>query len=122
MKNYCNVETEASNKLSCPQMIRIVKFSEIIEGEVGEYIDRILEEEKWELQYLQNGESEGYQLFLGEGVYVDNRFEYGFPYLYELDDVISFAEHFYEYRQSLSEEELERIGEESEQLDDWFEE
>jgi hypothetical protein len=112
MKGYSDIETEIFDELLQPKVIRIVKFSEIMEGEKGEYIDKILEEEKWELQILQNGDCEGYQLFLGEGIQVDNQFEYGFPHLYELDDVLAFAEQFYDYRKSLTEEELQRIKEE----------
>ncbi len=94
------IEDESGHILD---FIRIVKFSEIIGGEKGAFIDAVFEEEGWELQLIDDSKYPGYQVFFGRGVHVDNHYEYGFSYLYELDQVIAFAEDFYNFRKSLLE-------------------
>lgn len=84
--------------------IRTVKFSEILDSEKGDFIDSVFEEEGWELQLIKDSDQPYYQVFFGRGVQVDNLYEYGFPHLYELDQVIGFAEDFYIFRKSLLEE------------------
>lgn len=77
-------------------IIERVKFADIIAGEVGIFMDTYFEQEGWELQlvYGANGAT-GYQTFFGEEVSVDNHYQYGFSYLYDLEDVIAFANDFY---------------------------
>lgn len=75
---------------------KIVKFSEIMNNVVGNFIDEYYAKEGWELQFIRTADgTTGYQTFFGKGVSVDNNYEYGFPYLYGLDEVIDFAESFY---------------------------
>ena len=73
-----------------------VKFVDIIAGEVGTFMDAYFEQEGWELQlvYGENGTT-GYQTFFGEDVSVDNHYQYGFSFLYDLEDVVAFANDFY---------------------------
>lgn len=74
-----------------------VKFTEIIHDvSVGEVIDAYFMEHGWKLLRIENGQSAGYQVFFGEGVQVDNHFEWGFSHFLEKDQLLSFAEGFYQ--------------------------
>ena len=71
------------------------KFSELCEGEQFEAVDRYFLEQGWKLELWKEENDFGYQVFFGEGVQVDNYYEYGFPYLFAKEEVIGFAEEFY---------------------------
>lgn len=71
------------------------KFASIIPGPVGESIDKHFAERGWALERRTVGDDTGYQVFFGTGVQVDNLHEYGFPYLYDEQMTIAFAEAFY---------------------------
>ena len=72
-------------------------FSELIPGSIGERLDTHFAKRGWKLVTRQSGSdgAAGYQVFFGEGVQVDNRYEYGFPYLYDREELLSFARDFY---------------------------
>ena len=81
------------------EVIKVVSFSEIIAGEIGEYIDTYFDSEGWELQLVCNFHgNRGYQVFFGRDVYVDGYYQYGFPYLFDLNDVVEFALDFYQFK------------------------
>lgn len=70
-------------------------FSQIIPGPLGESMDEYFAKNNWSLIRRKVGSDIGYQVYFGKGVQVDNLYEYGFPYLYDNEMVISFAEDFY---------------------------
>jgi len=72
-------------------------FSELIPGSIGESLDAYFAKRGWKLLTRPLGAdgAAGYQVFFGEGVQVDNRYEYGFPYLYDKEELLSFARGFY---------------------------
>lgn len=76
--------------------VQPIKFSDLLLGTIGKELDVFFEKNNWELQSWKNAQTQGYQVFFGEGVQVDNNYEYGFPYLFEKDELIGFANHFYE--------------------------
>lgn len=78
-----------TNKVEC-------KFSELIPGPIGDNLDLYFNKNGWKLERWEEGDKAGYQVFFGKNVQVDNQFEYGFPYLFDKDDVIAFANDFYE--------------------------
>ena len=82
------------------EVIEVVRFSDIMNPAIGAFMDEYFKKEGWELQLVKayGGNGSGYQVFFGPGVQVDNHYEYGFSYLYELEDVIAFAENFYDSR------------------------
>lgn len=75
--------------------IEDVKFSTLVPGVMGDALDSLFEKNNWTLQFWNNDKSTGYQVYFGEGVQVDNLYEYGFPYLYDKDDVLAFAKDFF---------------------------
>lgn len=83
------------------KVIKAINFTDIVGPRVGNFLDEYFSEKGWELQYVQGYDgAEGYQVFFGKGVQVDNNYEYGFPFLYDLDEVKNFAESFY-FRKSI---------------------
>lgn len=82
------------------EVIKVVKFADFMNLAIGTFMDEHFKKEGWELQLVKayGGNGSGYQVFFGPGVQVDNHYEYGFSYLYELEDVIAFAENFYDSR------------------------
>lgn len=72
-------------------------FSELIPGSIGESLDAHFAKRGWKLLTRQTGSdgASGYQVFFGEGVQVDNLYEYGFPYLYDKEELLSFARDFF---------------------------
>ena len=56
----------------------------------AEMLDAYLAINGWQLQAWldENHHLVGYQLYYGEGVQVDNQYEYGFPHLLDLEDLI----------------------------------
>lgn len=63
-------------------------------------LEKILEKEKWKLiKYVDEYSEEiGYQLYFGDGVQVDNNYEYGFPHLLNKEDTYKELERFINYR------------------------
>ena len=99
--NETKVALESENELLTMDVIRVVKFSEFMDEVVGNFMDEYYAKEGWELQLIRGRDGDiGYQTFFGKGVCVDNYEEYGFRYLYDLEDVIGFAENFYKFRSS----------------------
>lgn len=97
--NETKVAFESENELPTMDVIRVVKFSEFMDKVVGNFMDEYYAKEGWELQLIRADDGDaGYQTFFGKGVWVDNYEEYGFRYLYDLEEVIGFAENFYESR------------------------
>ena len=82
-------ENTKMNKCEC-------KFSELIAGPIGDKLDLHFNKNGWKLERWEEGETSGYQVFFGKNVQVDNQFEYGFPYLFDKEEVIAFAKNFYE--------------------------
>lgn len=77
-------------------IIQRIKFYDLIPSTVGKQLDRYFEKRGWALQqWLEEGRSPGYQVYFGKGVQVDNRLEFGFPYLYSTEETVSFACNFY---------------------------
>lgn len=74
---------------------RPITFSELVGGKMGDDLDAHFKNKAWELQEWTNDSSTGYQVFFGTGVQVDNLYEYGFPYLYDKEELVSFARDFY---------------------------
>lgn len=96
------LEFEVIDQNSMPPLLRLVKrvtFTELIEdARIGPAVDRYFERHGWDLRIVRTVSKtaeEGYQVYFGKGVQVDNNFEYGFPYLYEEADVIAFAKIFF---------------------------
>lgn len=69
----------------------IASFSSLLHNHVGVALDKHFEKNGWILQRSEGG----YQVFFGKGVQVDNHYEYGFPYLYDQNELIAFANEFY---------------------------
>lgn len=69
----------------------IASFASLLHNHVGAALDKCFAEKGWVLQHHEGG----YQVFFGKGVQVDNHYEYGFPYLYDQDELIAFANEFY---------------------------
>ena len=76
----------------------IILFSSLMSDPAGSAMDLHFEKNGWELQAWDTGTAQGYQIFFGKGVQVDNNYEYGFPYLYDKEELLEFAEGFYESR------------------------
>lgn len=75
-----------------------VVFSSLLPEPVGAALDSHFEKHGWELQAWDTGNAQGYQIYFGAGVQVDNNYEYGFPYLYDKEELLAFAKGFYESR------------------------
>lgn len=74
-----------------------VKFADLFQEPFAKALDAHFARQGWELQArtVDDG-SPGYMVYFGEGVQVDNRFEHGFDYLVDKDELEGFARHFYE--------------------------
>ena len=79
-----------------PHRKDVVLFASLLPEPMGSALDDHFKKNGWELQAWDNGKVQGYQVFFGDGVQVDNSYEYGFPYLYDKDELLAFAEGFYE--------------------------
>lgn len=79
-------------------VIQIVKFTDIIGEKYGGFIDTYFAQEGWQLLMVECDGLGGYQVFFGPGVQVDNNYEYGFPYVFDLAEVKAFAKDFYTKR------------------------
>ncbi len=73
-----------------------IRFTDVMPRVMGEKLDAYFAENGWQLQAWDTNGSVGYQVYFGKGVQVDNHFEYGFPYLYDIDELQGFAEGLYE--------------------------
>lgn len=82
------------------------KFEHLMPGFIGHELDVHFAKNGWKLERWEAPNSSGYQVFFGENVQVDNNFEYGFPYLFDKEEVIAFAEDFYE--RNLSKDDLSK--------------
>ena len=78
--------------------VRKTTFASLIPAPIGTDIDAIFEKEKWELQEWHKCDGIYYQVYFGTGVQVDNYYEYGFPYLYDIHQLTDFAWNFYRFR------------------------
>jgi len=75
--------------------IKKVHFTDIMPHPMGRALDKDFSKRNWTLQLWCNGQTEGYQVYFGKAVQVDNLYEYGFPHLYEKEDLVAFAENYY---------------------------
>lgn len=75
-----------------------ISFSSLLPEPMGSALDLHFEKRGWELQAWDTGNAQGYQIYFGAGVQVDNYYEYGFPYLYDKEELLAFAKAFYESR------------------------
>lgn len=57
-------------------MISKIKFSELLQNEIGESLDRHFAKNGWALQRWDDGQEVGYQVYFGKGEQVDNHYEY----------------------------------------------
>lgn len=74
----------------------VVHFSSLLPPPMGTRLDALFHQHSWQLQRWVTEEGTlGYQIYFGAGVQVDNHYEYGFPYLYEEAELLSFAHGFY---------------------------
>lgn len=74
----------------------IISFSSLLPPPVGTQLDELFHQRNWQLQrWTPEDGKPGYQVYFGPGVQVDNHYEYGFPYLYEKAELLSFAHGFY---------------------------
>lgn len=71
-----------------------LKFADILGEKRGSQVDAYFAQEGWQLLHVMCGSGDGYQVFFGPGVQVDNNYEYGFPYAFDLDEVKAFADNF----------------------------
>ena len=88
-----SVDSQVATKTD--YMVQSIKFSDLLPGTIGKELDLFFEKNNWVLQSWKADKTQGYQVFFGEGVQVDNNYEYGFPYLFEKDELITFANNFY---------------------------
>ena len=67
-----------------------VRFTDIAQADPGRaaMLDKHFELNSWQLQRWENGESSGYNIYFGEGVQVDNHYEYLSPYLLEEGELL----------------------------------
>ena len=74
----------------------VVLFSSLLPTPMGTQLDELFHQRSWQLQrWVSEEGTPGYQVYYGPGVQVDNHYEYGFPYLYEEAELLSFAFGFY---------------------------
>ncbi len=62
------------------------------------YLYKIFEENHWELLKKKEKNESFYQLFFGNGVQVDNMYEYGFAHLLNKKDTVKELDRFIKYR------------------------
>lgn len=72
-----------------------VLFASLLPESIGTEIDLYFKKNGWTLLACEIDEAKGYQVFFGAGVQVDNLYEYGFPYLYDNNELMAFAKDFY---------------------------
>lgn len=74
----------------------VVLFSSLLPPPMGTQLDELFQKRGWQLQrWVSEGGTPDYQVYFGPGMQVDNHYEYGFPYLYEEAELLSFAHSFY---------------------------
>ena len=74
----------------------VVLFSSLLPPPMGTQLDGLFLKRGWQLQrWVSEGGTSGYQIYFGPGVQVDTHYEYGFPYLYDEAELLSFAFGFY---------------------------
>lgn len=66
-----------------PNYVPVNILEEFKDLEKAVALDELFKKEKWKLvkAYDDYSKEIGYQLYFGEGIQVDNNYEYGFPYL-----------------------------------------
>lgn len=62
---------------------------------IGNAVDNYFARHGWSLYTVSNGRDEGYQVYFGKGVQVDNLFEWGLPHLYDEAEIIRFGNEFF---------------------------
>lgn len=80
------------------QEVLTISFRELVPEEIAKVLDNYFDRNGWVLQRWVTNAEEGYQIYFGKDVQVDNYYEYGFPYLYDREEAREFAFHFYEKR------------------------
>lgn len=74
----------------------IILFASLLPPPMGTQLDALFRQRGWQLQrWVPEGNAPGYQVYFGPGVQVDNHYEYGFPYLYDEVELLSFAHGVY---------------------------
>lgn len=76
--------------------IRRVHFSDMLPSPMGSVLDRHFANKGWELQSWGNGQTEEYHVCFGDGVQVDNLYDYGFPHLHDKESLLAFAKNYYD--------------------------
>jgi hypothetical protein len=93
------LEYEVVDPVSMPPRLSLVKkvlFATLLENTfIGNAIDSYFKRHGWGLYIVSNGQREGYQVFFGKGIQVDNSYEWGFPHLYDELDVVNFGCEFF---------------------------
>lgn len=93
------LEYEVIEPTSMPPRLSFVKkvlFASLLGNtSIGNAVDNYFDRHGWGLYVVSNGRNEGYQVYFGKGVQVDNNFEWGFPHLYEEADVVTFGREFF---------------------------
>ena len=79
------------------------KFCDLGENNLFAALDCFFAKQEWQLVFIENEDydSSGYQVFFGNGIKVDNLFEYAFPCLLDKDCLIEWAQNFYESHMDL---------------------
>lgn len=84
---------------SMPPQLSFVKkvlFANLLENtSIGNAVDNYFKRHGWTLYIASNGKGEGYQVYFGRGVQVDNMVEWGLPHLFEESEIISFGNEFF---------------------------
>lgn len=78
------------------QKILTTSFRELVPEEIAKALDNHFVRNGWVLQRWVTNAENGYQIYFGKDVQVDNYYEYGFPYLYDREEAREFALRFYE--------------------------
>lgn len=73
-------------------------FVSIFRNHMARVVDAIFGREGWQLQAWGCGCFTSYQVYFGEGVGVDNHYEYGFSYLYDTEELCGWMESFYRFK------------------------
>lgn len=96
------LEFEVINPDSMPPLLQLIKkvtFTELLnDTRIGPAVDQYFKRRGWDLRIVRRiskDSQEGYQVYFGKGVQVDNHYEYGFSCLFEEEDVIAFAGNFF---------------------------
>ena len=98
LENWLDEMKEAYVSKAIGQQMRVCSFSEVVLGNMARALDEHFDKNGWVLLKTTDDDKDGFQVYFGEGVQVDNSFEFGFPYLYDREEVTGFAEHFYDTR------------------------